>query len=250
LTSCHHCSNHFSHSYAFYNGYLSELYKRQKVLEAKLRLLLEVPIPSPSSPLPTALATSYFDATDLSQLSRRKRPSTTPSLAEVDEDVNAVAAAIESDSPLSQAHLRSLRKLISWEIDALTSELKGTCKVTQNYYPSNLTVCDWFLYVPLPTLIYELEYPRQDRIDWSYVAEKAAATFGVIFVMIVVSTAYIYPVVTSILSMKEQGVELKERLKEFPWAFLDLLFPMMMEYLLSWYVGEVQPLLQAFLTYK
>jgi len=232
----------FSHSYAFYNGYLSELYKRRKVLEDKLRLLDNVPIPSPSSPLPAALATSYFDATDLNQLSHRKRPSTTPGLAEFDKDVNAVAAAIHSDSPLSQAHLRSLRKLISWEIDALTSELKGTCRVTRNYYPRNLTVFDWFLYVPLPTLVYELEYPRQDRIDWFYVAEKAAATFGVIFVMIVVSTEYIYPVVTSILLMKEQGVELKERLKEFPWAFLDLLFPMMMEYLLSWYVRTSAPL--------
>jgi hypothetical protein len=54
--------------------------------------------------------------------------------------------------------------------------------------------------------------------------------------MIVVSTAYIYPVCQSIVQMKEDGIPLEERLNEFPWAFSDLLFPFMMEYLLSWYV--------------
>jgi sterol O-acyltransferase len=84
--------------------------------------------------------------------------------------------------------------------------------------------------------VYELEYPRQESVNWFYVAEKATATFGVIGVMIVVSTAYIYPVCQSIVQMKEDGIPLEERLKEFPWAFSDLLFPFMMEYLLSWYV--------------
>ena len=221
------------HSYAFYNGYLSDLYKKKKVLEQKLKQLEDTEIKSPESP--RAYATSYMDAADLNQLSHRRK-STLVALEDDDKDISAIASAIEADAPLSFEQVRSLRKLITWEIDALKEELKGTCKVTANHYPRNLNLRDFYGYIPLPTVVYELEYLRQESVNWFYVAEKTTATFGVIGVMIVVSTAYIYPVCQSIVQMKEDGIPLKERLKEFPWAFSDLLFPFMMEYLLSWYV--------------
>ena len=194
---------------------------------------------STSSPDTAALATSYFDARDLSQLSRRRKSISATGFgeaAEVDQDITSVAVAIESDAPLTWSHVKSLRKLISWEIESINEELKGTCNTTKNHYPRNLNVRDFYSYIPLPTVVYELEYPRQEKINWGYVAEKTGATFGVIGVMIVVSTAYIYPVVLSIAKMKEDGLPLSDRLKQFPWAFSDLLFPFMMEYLLSWYV--------------
>jgi sterol O-acyltransferase len=93
--------------------------------------------------------------------------------------------------------------------------------------------CD---FITLPTLVYELEYPRTDKIDWVYVAEKTAATFGIIVVMIAVSQSWIYPVVMSTVRMKEEGLTAQQRLQEFPWVLSDLLFPFMMEYLLAFYV--------------
>jgi sterol O-acyltransferase len=86
------------------------------------------------------------------------------------------------------------------------------------------------------TVVYELEYPRLEKISWNYVAEKAAATFGVLGVMIVVSQAFIYPVVMDTLRMKELDTPLSERLRAFPWILNDLLFPFLVEYLMSWYV--------------
>jgi sterol O-acyltransferase len=221
------------HSYAFYNGYLSDVYKKRAVLEQKLKHLDDSDLRSPASP--RAYATSYMDAAGFSELSHRRK-SNSSALEDDDKDISSIASAIEADAPLSFDQARSLRKLITWEIDVLNEELKGTCKVTANHYPRNLNRWDFYGYIPLPTVVYELEYPRQESINWFYVAEKTTATFGVIGVMIVVSTAYIYPVCQSIVQMKEDGVPLKERLKEFPWAFSDLLFPFMMEYLLSWYV--------------
>jgi sterol O-acyltransferase len=221
------------HSYAFYNGYLSDVYKKKVVLEQKLEQLNDPELASPESP--RAYATSYMDATDLSELSHRRKSG--PSVLEdADKDISSIAFAIEADAPLSFDQARSLRKLIAWEIEAFDDELKGTCKTICNHYPSNLTLRDFYGYIPLPTVVYELEYPRQESVNWFYVAEKTTATFGVIGVMIVVSTAYIYPVCQSTVQMKEDGIPLKERLKEFPWTFSDLLFPFMMEYLLSWYV--------------
>lgn len=223
------------HSYAFYNGHLSEVSKRRMSLQKRLDFLKEPTNMAPSSPLLTAHATSYFDMSDLSEMRRRRRHSAgSTTIPEKDESLAGVIEAIQADKALSHEQLLPLRRLISQEIDSLTEELKGTCKTTTNYYPHNLSILDWFNYIPLPTVVYELEYPRDPRIRWSYVLEKVAATFGTLFVMIIVSTAYIYPVVLSTLKMKIDGVPLQSRLQEFPWTFLDLLFPLMMEYLLSW----------------
>lgn len=194
---------------------------------------------SPSSQSPNsdlAYATAYLDTKDLHHLSRRRKSIPHQKMEEVDNDISSIAEAIASDVPLDFAQVRSLRKLISFEIDSITEELKGTTALTQNHYPRNLTLRDFYGYIPLPTVVYELEYPRQASINWGYVAEKTGATFGVIGVMIVVSTASIYPVVATVVQMKENGMSLKSRCKEIPWVFSDLLFPFFMEYILSWYV--------------
>lgn len=224
------------HSYAFYNGYLSGIYKKRDVLEQKLELLEDAEVQSPLRPT-ASHATSYFDQAELSQLSHRRRSArVTGPKTPGDPDISQVATAIASDEPLSSQQVKSLRKLIKWEIDTCTSELKGTCKATKNHYPRNLTIADTLSYIPLPTLVYELEYPRQPSISWSYVLEKTAGTFGVLMVMVVVSEALIYPVVMDILKMQGDNIPLHDRLMEFPWSFSDLLFPFMLEYLLSWYV--------------
>ena len=57
-----------------------------------------------------------------------------------------------------------------------------------------------------------------------------------IMCMIMVSEQYCYPVVVEVVRKKEAGVPTWERLQEFPWVFMDLLFPFMLEYIFSWYV--------------
>lgn len=96
-----------------------------------------------------------------------------------------------------------------------------------------MSVKNHYEYIFLPTVVYELQYPRSDSINSLYVAEKAAATFGVIFVMIMVSQTFIYPVVMRTVAMKEMGYTTAQRFAEFPWLLSDLVFPFMMEYLVS-----------------
>lgn len=244
------------HSYAFYNGHcksvlkcrsqethpsplVSELYKRRQILEQKLISLNDMEVTSAITNSPSAdlaYATSYFDAKDLHRLSRRRKSIPEQKMQEVETDISSIADAITCDAPLDLAKVRSLRKLIDVEINSITEELRGTTSLSQNHYPQNLNFRDFYGYIPLPTVVYELEYPRQEKINWSYVAEKTAATFGVIGVMIVISSAFIYPVVASALQMKRNGGSLKDRCKEIPWVFSELLFPFFMEYILSWYV--------------
>jgi sterol O-acyltransferase len=218
---------------------VSELHKRRHILEQKLEALDDPEVVSPtnqSTNSDLAYATAYLDKKDLNQLSRRRKSNPENKIQEIDNDISSIANAIASDAPLDYAQVRSLRKLISLEIRSITDEIQGNTSLSQNHYPKNLTLRDFYSYIPLPTVVYELEYPREARINWSYVAEKTAATFGVIGVMIVVSTAFIYPVVASAVQMKADGMTLKDRVMEIPWVFSDLLFPFFMEYILSWYV--------------
>ena len=140
---------------------VSELYKKRQTLRQKLKQLEDPEVTSPLIPSPTtsALATSYFEAIDLNSLSRRRKShvSDTKALEEVESDIISIAAAIEADAPLSFDQIKSLRKVINLEIDGMTEELKGSTKLTLNHYPKNLSLRDFYSYIPLPTVVYELE---------------------------------------------------------------------------------------------
>jgi sterol O-acyltransferase len=150
--------------------------------------------------------------------------------------IGAVVAAIDEGDIPDADIIRVFAQAIKSELDALNEELTGKTKHPEMQYPNNLTLANWADWSCLPTLVYHLEYPRQESIDWYYVAEKTAATLGVIWVMIVVSQSYIYPRVIETVAMKEAGMSLQERWNEFPWVVSDILFPMLLEQLLTWYV--------------
>ena len=211
------------------------------MLESKLKQLDDIELENAdvlASPLATAIATTYLDTQDTAVMRRHRRRQSKDPKSPSTQHTSAIslAKAIESGDILDAKQIGALSSLLESEIESLSTELKGKCSTTSNYYPQNLNLKDALGYIPLPTVVYELEYPRQERIDWFYVAEKAMATFGVIAVMTLVSQAYIYPIVMQTVAMKASGLPLAERIKEFPWILSDLLFPFMLEYLLAWYV--------------
>jgi sterol O-acyltransferase len=242
------------HSYAFYNGHLSEIYKvsphfqvefsdclkevqMRKSLEQKLkRLKKTAPVQSPSATTPGAssLSTSYLAQPPFAtELTRRRMSNHDTSVTDRARDLAQVAAAIESGGPLDADQIQTFERIVRWEIDALSEDLKGKATRHDHFYPNNLTIRNHYEFIVLPTLVYELEYPRSDKINWYYVAEKAIATFGILFIMMLISQTFIYPVVMKTVAMKEAGMPLQARLEEFPWILCDLIFPFMMEYMVS-----------------
>ncbi|KAH8169507.1 MBOAT, membrane-bound o-acyltransferase family protein [Sarocladium implicatum] len=224
------------HAYAFYNGYLSTVRARREYLLARLEELEAVSRadgPAQTEPLVTAISTSHLDVQPSAEQRRRSISKQTNS---EECDIDRVAAAISSKQSLSDEQVELFERLVRWEVDALADELQGTASDPSKAYPKNLTFTDHYKWIPLPTLVYELEYPRTDSIDWSYVAEKVIAMVGIMFVMIQVSQYSIYPVVMQTIAMKETHVPLARRLAEFPWILSDLIFPFMVEYLLAWYI--------------
>lgn len=223
------------HSYAFYNGHLSEDFKNRATLLRKLKQLEtveQVQTPSATTPRPNTLMTSYLDSqpnvSDLHQRRQNRRGSFDESASNLAQ----VAQAIESGEPLDIDQIQTFERIIKWEVDALTTDLKGKCTTSGNIYPTNLSIMNHYEYIVLPTLVYELEYPRSDKIDWYYVAEKTVAVFGVLAVMNMVGQSLIYPVVVRTIEMKDAGMTLQQRLEYFPWILSDLIFPFMMEYMM------------------
>ncbi|KAH8596388.1 MBOAT, membrane-bound O-acyltransferase family-domain-containing protein [Bisporella sp. PMI_857] len=227
------------HSYAFYNGHLSEEYKMREVLKRKLKQLDNIsPADEPSAMTPKIepLSTSYLDheptTMDMNQRRRERRKSFDTGAS----NIAKVASALESGHPLDLETIQMFERIIKWEIDALAVDLRGKCTEEANLYPTNLTIANHYEYIVLPTLVYELEYPRSDAINWYYVAEKSVAIVGILGIMNMVSQSFIYPVVVRTIDMKTTGFTFSQRLEEFPWILSDLIFPFMMEYMMSWYI--------------
>ncbi|KAK4133982.1 hypothetical protein BT67DRAFT_442492 [Trichocladium antarcticum] len=215
------------HSYAFYNGHLSEVYKKRARLLATLKRLEKVSA-APSSAASSITTSRFTEVPDGIRERRRSGYDEMP-------DVENIVAVIDSGKSLDeQVHI--FERVLKLKVDTLSHELRGKSTTPGRAYPDNLTLRNHYEYIVLPTVLYELEYPRSQSINWYYVAEKAAASFGIIFVMIMVSQAFIYPVVMETVRMKEEAVPLADRLRQFPRMLLDLIFPFMMEYLLTWYL--------------
>jgi sterol O-acyltransferase len=231
------------HSYAFYNGYLSQVYRRRRILQEKLRQLedIEPVTTSPTSPNKGFSSAFGEDNAETPVPTRRRRSSAattkaSTNLSKEKSEISAIAAAVDSSQPLDEEQVEAFSSVMKSEIASLTEELAGKATSPERAYPNNLTIANWADWTCVPTLVYELEYPRQETRNWLYIIEKTIATLGCIWVMIIVSQQYIYPSVMETVSMKERGMSLEQRWKEFPWIVGDMLFPLLLEQLMTWYV--------------
>ncbi|KAJ5232769.1 Sterol O-acyltransferase [Penicillium chermesinum] len=210
------------HSYGAYNGHLSVLYRKRELLSARLRRLETYDDQQSVPAAHTSALQSSVDAqiSSIEQLAhRRLDDKKAVQASQTADQLLSLSETIEKKSPLNTNQIAALRSFLEREVDLLSEELQGQFSAS-HYYPRNLT----------------LEYPRTEKINWSYVAEKTTATFGTIMVMIAVSQHWIYPVVMKTVQMKEEGLTAQQRLQEFPWILSDLSFPFLLEYLLAFYV--------------
>ena len=172
------------------------MYRRRNLLREKLHQLDDIKAkegPTQTFPPPEALTASGVNSPDQGELTQRRSvgPKYSTNLSKEESEIASIGQAIEAGSPLDPEQIEAFRRVLNTEITILDEELRGKCTTTDNVYPNNLTFYNFAEWTCLPTLVYDLEYPRQERINWWYVAEKSAATLGVIWVMIVISQAYI-----------------------------------------------------------
>jgi sterol O-acyltransferase len=179
---------------------VSRVYRRRNLLQEKLRQLDGMNTQERHEPTLSdkkASTTTSLENPASHALTKRRNlgPKYSTNLTNEVSDIASISHAIETGKPLDEEQTQAFHKVLNTEITILDEELRGKCTTTDNMYPRNLTLYNFVEWTCLPTLVYDLEYPRQERINWWYVAEKSAATLGVIWVMIIISQAYIYPVV-------------------------------------------------------
>ncbi|KAI9770077.1 MAG: hypothetical protein M1840_003527 [Geoglossum simile] len=178
------------HSYAFYNGHLSETQRRLHALDS----------PSTASResvyrYPTTVTGSHYEKRDKDEKEREE-------VGVLREDL-----AMELISPLGHAT-----------------------------YPQNLTVWNFADYLLCPTLCYELEYPRTEKIQWTEVIAKTLAVFGCIFLLTITSEEFILPVMTDSAARLEHVESLAEIVLILAESISLLLFPFMITFLLVFLV--------------
>lgn len=144
------------HSYAFYNGHLSDTERRLSALDSpgSASMAAAVRYPSPPSRIPGVGVHTESN----------------------DEDDN---------NAHHRESLATLRRDLATE---LTSPLGNVT------YPHNLSYRNYVDYIFCPTLCYEIEYPRTQNIRWMEVFFKTLAIFGCIFLLTLTSEEFIVPV--------------------------------------------------------
>jgi len=90
-------------------------------------------------------------------------------------------------------------------------------------WPENVTLWNFAVYQLIPTLVYELEYPRTDRIRPIYIFEKTVAFMGSFVLLYTVTESFIIPLTPT----PDQS---------FFRSLLDLALPFMMAFLLLFYI--------------
>ncbi|KAK4456485.1 hypothetical protein QBC42DRAFT_59528 [Cladorrhinum samala] len=210
------------HSYAFYNGHLSETEKRLRALDdpttasrapAYLYPTLENPMGAVVSPKRAEARGKGAKAEH-----RHHRDHTKSS----DDDDESASSSVIADE------VAQLREDLAREL---------TSPIGNITYPSNLTWSNYLDFLCCPTLCYEIEYPRTSKIDWQNLLSKIVAIFGCIFLLTVISEEFILPALTD-ASVRLQATSLTplELLLILAETISWLLFPFMLTFLLVFLV--------------
>lgn len=193
------------HSYAFYNGHLSETKKR----------LHDLDNPSTADRGPAYLYPS------------RDHPE--GSVTDPKSKKNKSKRHPKSDNEDSQS---------ADEVDMLREDLARelTSPMGNVTYPANLTWSNYLDYLLCPTLCYEIEYPRTAAIDWTNLISKIIATFGCIFLLTITSEEFILPVLVEASARLDMPISASEKCLVLAESISWLLFPFMLTFLLVFLV--------------
>ncbi|KAF9132045.1 hypothetical protein BGW39_000904 [Mortierella sp. 14UC] len=211
------------HSYIAYNGELSEKLIQLEKSEAAYAQIKKDEPRTADDESDISRSDSFSNHADHSY-DHDTADSTT---SDNEQDANSLhhrlaseaAAALLQDTIPSDSVTINTSQLAA-EIEELRSDLQ--CQ-NGELWPANVTVANFWDYLLVPSLIYELQYPRTSRIRPLYVFEKSVATLGTFTLLYLTTEHYIYPVVfdPTVSPLR---------------ALVLLLIPFMMNYLMIFYI--------------
>ncbi|EMG47199.1 ARE2 Sterol O-acyltransferase 2 [Candida maltosa Xu316] len=193
------------HSYAFYNGYLWSVYNEGLFSEDYLEKLNNDEVKLP-------------EGHDLEKTKKILRES----IAFTKYELEYQAHATSEDA----GHIFDKAR-----IDIPFDELEEDGLIT---FPNNITLHNFFEFSMYPTLVYTLNFPRTERIRWSYAIGKILGIFGIIFLMITIAENSLYPVV--LRCEVARTLPAHERVIQYFLILIDMIPPFFMEYILTFFL--------------
>lgn len=170
------------------NGYFANVYAKIKSLEGQLAKLSASTLNATAEQKEAEAETAEKRE---SELKKRKafsnveqEENTTSSGMTTPVGSNDIETADVKDvdqHPLTNSSNPDVARVAA-EINELKSHItsQGPAKVS---YPDNVTLGNFLDYLLIPTLVYELEYPRTEKVRLWYVIEKTLATFGTFYIL-------------------------------------------------------------------
>ncbi|KAF8603802.1 MBOAT-domain-containing protein [Ceratobasidium sp. AG-I] len=238
-----------TYSYVATNGYLADLARTRALTESQLRKSTELvggydaalAQAKEANPSPTGSAFNTQSATpigtpgsekdnQLNSSNLRHRVSVTSAASKegtVSAQPNTSSYFPASDVPPLASHPlcthpSSNIAVLAESLTQMDMELTSTGK-DRVRFPNNVSYFNFLDFQMVPTLCYELEYPRTERIRPMYVFEKTVATFGTFTLLYTITEHYIIPLTPT----PEQP---------FWRSMIDLALPFMLSYLILFYI--------------
>lgn len=125
-----------------------------------------------------------------------------------------------------------VEELLQKSIKFCKFEISSQSKTIE--FPRNITLKNFFTYTMFPTVVYQIDYPRTERVRFRYLTSKICAVFGVIMLMVVLAQHSMYPIAMRAIALRE--LPLLERVWYYPKLLLDLVPPFLLMYILVFYL--------------
>lgn len=223
------------HSYAFYNGHLSETEKRLHRLDEPTATD-EDHAPAYQYPVASERRNSRVG---ISEAEKPQRKSKGGKNKKGNKKKQAAEKLSEKPGPDPATPVDQLSSDNEDEVETLREALARelTSPMGNVTYPRNLTWANWFDFLLCPTLCYEIEYPRLKSINWTSLISKIIAVFGCIFLLTILSEEFILPVLREAsVRLEHSSTSVTESLLILAETISWLLFPFMLTFLLVFLV--------------
>lgn len=137
----------------------------------------------------------------------------------------------------SRADEKTLKMVGTLEKSVNFCDFELKSQSTKEPFPENINLQNFFMFTMFPVVVYQIEYPRTEKIRWNYVVEKIFAIFGTIFIMVVDAQVFMYPIAIGALEIRDSGwTTWVDRLSQWGRLLIDIIPSFMVMYLLVFYL--------------
>ncbi|VEU24294.1 DEKNAAC105650 [Brettanomyces naardenensis] len=153
---------------------------------------------------------------------------------------NGYMWSIKIELDVSKAYLKKhenldplLREALEKSVEFSNFEL-GT-QAQSIPFPENISFANYFEYSMFPVVVYEVSFPRTEKIRWGYLFGKVAGIFGTIFVMVAIAQNEMYPIVMKCFEL-HKATSFLYKAQNYPILLIEMVPPFLAMYMMVFFL--------------